>query len=851
MKPLTVQQEVSLASGDWDDGVDMVRNKDDTVMSDEGSLHSDYSPVSKTLVIMDSSSSPEITEATYESTTDDNINVGSSLMENVELASRGIDASTNASNQDHLQFRPAVEEIAIPSTSNMSSSRMPEYIVVDGSSNVSNFKESGGDPAASLPDFAMELNDVNLVNPCVSDADSRNLNSYYQEGITVLREIENPKLPLDFSGSDQHIPDSPLTLDKSVGPELDLLSDSQVESKDVMENVAPLSTKEDLNLNKTLQVPNGGITSTLEGNDLGDAGPSGKTSLSMLASPKSNEPSTDDYTEIDAIKESFGSPIPKCFSSSAGIPAPSLVSAALQVPPGKVLVPAVVDQVQGQACAALQVLKIIEVGVQPGDLCTRREYARWLVSASSALTRNTVSKVYPAMYIENFTALAFDDITPEDPDFPSIQGLAEAGVISSKLSRCDVLSSIDEEPKPFLFSPESPLSRQDLVSWKMALDKRQLQEVDRQILYQRSGFIDIEKINPDAWPAVLADLSAGEQGIIALAFGYTRLFQPDKPVTKAQAAISLATGEVADIFSVELTRIKAESMAEIAVAARRALVTQVKKDVNATFEKELAKEREKIDAVGKLAEEARLELERSRAEREEENNAMLRGRAAVESEMEVLSQLRREMEEQLQIFMSNKMEISFERKRIDNLRKEAESDKQAIAHLQYELEVEKKALSMARAWAEDEAKRAREQAKALEEARECWERHGIKVVVDSDLKDEANAAVTWLEAGKQSAVESVDRAEKLVNNLKAMANEIKGNAKVVIEKIIEKITSLITILKEWVSEATRWTGEIQGIGVLKLSEYMQRLQQNTVALQDGAKRIAGDCREGVEKLAQK
>lgn len=36
--------------------------------------------------------------------------------------------------------------------------------------------------------------------------------------------------------------------------------------------------------------------------------------------------------------------------------------------------------------------------------------------------RNTISKVYPAMYIENVTELAFDDITPEDPDFSSIQG---------------------------------------------------------------------------------------------------------------------------------------------------------------------------------------------------------------------------------------------------------------------------------------------------------------------------------------------------------------------------------------------------------------------------------------------
>ena len=38
------------------------------------------------------------------------------------------------------------------------------------------------------------------------------------------------------------------------------------------------------------------------------------------------------------------------------------------------------------------------------------------------LCRSTTSKIYPAMYIENVTELAFDDVSPEDPDFPSIQG---------------------------------------------------------------------------------------------------------------------------------------------------------------------------------------------------------------------------------------------------------------------------------------------------------------------------------------------------------------------------------------------------------------------------------------------
>ncbi|EOY23222.1 Chloroplast thylakoid membrane, putative isoform 2 [Theobroma cacao] len=526
---------------------------------------------------------------------------------------------------------------------------------------------------------------------------------------------------------------------------------------------------------------------------------------------------------------------------------------ALQVHPGKVLVPAVVDQVQGQALAALQVLKVIEADVQPSDLCTRREYARWLVSASSALSRNTASKVYPAMYIENVTELAFDDITPDDPDFSSIQGLAEAGLISSKFSNQDLLN---DDLGPFYFFPESPLSRQDLVSWKMALEKRQLPEADRKILYQLSGFIDINKINPDAWPALMADLSSGEQGIIALAFGCVRLFQPDKPVTKAQAAVALATGEASDLVSEEFARIEAESMAENAVSAHTALVAQVEKDVNASFEKELLMEREKIDAVEKMAEEAKRELERLRSQREEENIALMKDRAAIDSEMEVLSRLRREVEEQLESLMRNKVEIQYEKERISKLLKETENESQEIVRLQHELEVERKALSMARAWAEDEARRASEQAKALEEARDRWERHGIKVVVDNDLREESVARSTWVNVGKQVAVEgTISRGEILVGKLKVLASQVKGKSREFINKIVERVQHLIAVLKEWTSTAGAKAEELTDKAILKASGSVQELQQSTAgfssALKEGAKRVAGDCREGVEKLTQR
>ncbi|KAF5790567.1 putative S-layer domain-containing protein [Helianthus annuus] len=542
-------------------------------------------------------------------------------------------------------------------------------------------------------------------------------------------------------------------------------------------------------------------------------------------------------------------------SSTASIPAPSVLSPALQALPGKVLVPAVVDQVQGQALAALQVLKVIEGDVQPGDLCSRREYARWLVSASSALSRNTISKVYPAMYIENVTELAFDDITPEDPDFSSIQGLAEAGLIASKLSQRDMNIS-NQDDSSLHFYPESPLSRQDLVSWKMSLEKRLLPVADRTILQQLSGFIDTDKINPDAWPALIADLSAGENGIVSLAFGYTRLFQPDKPVTKAQAAIALATGEASDIVSEELARIEAESMAEKAVAAHTALVDQVQKDINTYYENDLQLEREKITALEKLAEETRQELDRLKAEQEEQNVRIMKERAAVDSQMEMLSKLRREAEEELQGIMSNKVEISYEKERINKLRTDAEIENQEIVRLQYELEVERKALAMARSWAEDEAKRAREQAKVLEDARSQWESQGLKVIVDKDLRDESMTESTWVNAQKTFSVEETEtRAETLVDQLKSMAANVKGKSKQIINMVIEKVQLFISQLKELCSKTVNHVGAVKDGVVLKVNGSMQDLQQSTAGLslaaKDGVKRVVGDCREGVEKLSQK
>ncbi|CAN6705741.1 unnamed protein product [Malus baccata var. baccata] len=796
MEPLTTQQERSLTYDDENH-----RSAED--VDDQSNVKNDASssPEGRTGTNEDSSSSPEIDESSSEIRVDNDYDIGGLSVQDFKNTSGGTEANAinNASDKGDSPLESTSDDKSVEPETFTRKFDLSEYDNGNDSFVASEIEGFDSSLAVGIGDLASEFKgNLVSVEPTNLQASDSNLSAEPQDGIPGRSENHISTFESSSLSAIAHEHNVPVAVDVSLTSQSNTILEPQVSSEDNIGTVPLSSTQENLEMSKTLQVLAEGISSSLEKN-----------------------------TIIET----------------------------LQVPPGKVLVPAVVDQVQGQAFAALQVLKVIEADVQPGDLCTRREYARWLVSASSALSRNSISKVYPSMYIENVTELAFDDITPEDPDFPSIQGLAEAGLISSKLSRKDMCSSMDEDESPFYFSPESPLSRQDLVSWKMALEKRYLPKADKEILYRISGFIDTDRIHPDACPALVADLS-GEQGIIALAFGYTRLFQPDKPVTKAQAAIALATGEYSDSVSEELARIEAESIAENAVDAHNALVAEVEKDVNANFEKDLSLEREKIDAVEKMAEEARRELERLRSKREEDNIALMKEHAAVESEMEVLSKLRHEVEEQLQSLMSNKVEISYEKERISKLRIEAETESQEIARLQYDLEVERKALSMARAWAEDEAKRAREHAKVLEEARDRWERQGIKVVVDNDLREDALGEVTWLDASKQFSVEgTVNRGENLMDKLKALATNIKGKSRDIIDQIIQKIALLISNLREWILKAGKGAAELKDAAISKASRSAQELQQSTLefsfAVKEGAKRVAEDCREGVGKLTQK
>ena len=165
----------------------------------------------------------------------------------------------------------------------------------------------------------------------------------------------------------------------------------------------------------------------------------------------------------------------------------------------------------------------------PNEPIKKRDFVRWLV--------NTNNKIYGEDNTKKIrldsphSELAFRDILPDDPDFKVIQGLAETGIIPS---------SLIGENNPDLFYPDEALTREELILWKVYFDLHQaLPKADLKLIEETWGFQDASTINPQVFNALYADFQNEKYSNIRRIFGYTTLFQPQKTVTRGEAAAAL------------------------------------------------------------------------------------------------------------------------------------------------------------------------------------------------------------------------------------------------------------------------------------------------------------------------
>lgn len=179
--------------------------------------------------------------------------------------------------------------------------------------------------------------------------------------------------------------------------------------------------------------------------------------------------------------------------------------------------------------AQLEVLKTQSSSFNPNKPVSRRDFARWLVDAN-----NRIYGDQPGRQIRLTSGSAqpvFQDVPRNDPGFAAIQGLADAGYIPSPISESSTSAT---------FRPGAPLTREDLLTWKVPVDlRRALPTASVDAVKQTWGFKDANRIAPNALPAVAADYQNGDLSNIRRIYGSTLLLQPKKPATRAEAAAAL------------------------------------------------------------------------------------------------------------------------------------------------------------------------------------------------------------------------------------------------------------------------------------------------------------------------
>ncbi|KAM2679665.1 hypothetical protein EV2_011553 [Malus domestica] len=387
----------------------------------------------------------------------------------------------------------------------------------------------------------------------------------------------------------------------------------------------------------------------------------------------------------------------------------------------RIIIPVAVDSTQQEALAVLKKLKIIDDDVRADELCTRREYARWLVQLNSSLERNAKHRLVPSVSLAGSIISAFDDVCVEDPDFGSIQALAEAGVIPSKLSQKS--SSYDglNGYGNINFSPERFISRQDLIDWKAHLEYDFLPGVIEKISTTTTvGFMDVKGMSSDAPAGLYIDMLTEESSILRKVFGQCKRLQPNKPSTKAQAAVALTSGRIAESVACELLRIKAENSArkaEMEVTRSELLDGE---DIQKFWDEKMNAEK----AHGLEVENAYLaalqDLEQEKIFQEKNFAEMLKEKAAMDSQRHLLLSLKEEVNEMSEKLASERSTYVAERCDLQDTLNDLETKQESMLDTKSILEAEIEAIRILRSWVEDEARKSQARAKVLEEVGQRW-----------------------------------------------------------------------------------------------------------------------------------
>ncbi|KAG6480163.1 hypothetical protein ZIOFF_063641 [Zingiber officinale] len=404
---------------------------------------------------------------------------------------------------------------------------------------------------------------------------------------------------------------------------------------------------------------------------------------------------------------------------------------ALAEPGGRkeVAIPVAPDIIQQEAVSVLIKLKIMEDDVIAEELCTRSEYARWFVKIN-CLERNPKYKILSKPVIVGPVITFFDDVNPDNPDFWYIQSLAEVGIVLSKLSALTSTSTLDNGvsgQKNFQFLPQSFLSRFDLLNWKALLEYSLPSKFDEecsdlftvQMLRNEVNILDITT-DRDVSPHILVDLMAGDNSITRRTFGNIRRLQPCKPVTKAQAAVVLTSGRMAEAIQHEISRLEAEKMSRLHDEEEIKSELIQKGDIQRFWQGELEKEQDRFLVVEKELKVALLSLENEKKALNDSLIDYVKEKGALSCREKLQKCLKEEVDQMYDNLSSERADLLSEQQNLERYSAELCAKQDAVVEAKSILEAEKEAIRIVRSWVEEEAMQMRSRADVLEQAVLRW-----------------------------------------------------------------------------------------------------------------------------------
>lgn len=229
--------------------------------------------------------------------------------------------------------------------------------------------------------------------------------------------------------------------------------------------------------------------------------------------------------------------------------------------------------------------------------------------------------------------------------------------------------------------------------------------------------MDVKEITS---PAVYVDMLAGDRSILRKVFGQSKRFQPNKPSTKAQAAVALTSGRMKEAISAEMLRIEAENSARLAEAEEIRSELLSRGDIQRFWDEKLNKEKIRGFEVERLYHMEVKNLQDEEINQDKIYAEYLKEKAAMDCQKQLLLSLKKEIDEISEKLASERVIYLDERHVVQKLLKDLEFKHEEMLDTKSTLEAEKEALQILRSWVEDEARRSQARAAVLEEVGRRW-----------------------------------------------------------------------------------------------------------------------------------